>query len=100
MLDANVWSLYFSFLDFCFEFDTGYTGNTIKTHNNVKSRMECRALCQTNDDCKAWTFGETNFIGVCHLKSSDAGRQSLGGLISGPKVCQRCDIAGICMVSL
>ena len=75
------------FLDSCFEFDTDYTGNTIKTHEDVQSRMECQALCQTNDNCKAWTLGETAYVGNCILKSSDAGRQSHSEITSGPKYC-------------
>ena len=45
-------------------------------------------MCQHNLNCKFWTYGVIgDWNGHCVLKSSDIGRQSLTGLISGPKIC-------------
>ena len=87
-------------LDSCVENDIDYQGNTIKTYPNTESRMECLNFCQSDDNCKAWTYGVSGeWTGNCVLKSSESGRLSYPGLISGPKFCQRCDIMGICVVS-
>ena len=57
-------------------------------------------MCQHNLNCKFWTYGVIgDWNGHCVLKSSDIGRQSLTGLISGPRNCRYCDQAGICKVS-
>ena len=63
--------------------------------------MACQILCQNHDNCKFWTLGVTLYAGSCVLKSSDLGRQSLSGVISGPKFCYpTCDMIGKCGVSI
>ena len=63
--------------------------------------MECQIMCQHNLNCKFWTYGVIGeWNGHCVLKSSDIGRQSLTGLISGPRNCRYCDEIGICRVSV
>ena len=92
------------FLASCFENDIDYTGNTVLTIQNVVNRMACQISCQYHENCKFWTFGVKEqpqpYAGSCVLKSSDSGRQSIPGLISGPKFCYpTCDMLGKCGVS-
>ena len=95
-------SLFFKiFLDSCFEKDIDYYGNIVTTYPNILNRMSCQTLCMYDPDCKFWTYGVTGTWGnQCVLKTSDEGRQSLSGLISGPKFCRYCDVIGKCVVSL
>ena len=78
------------FLDSCIEEDTDFLGNLLPglpVYTNVANPTACRTLCQSNSNCKFWTYGLTAHSGKCWLKSSDSGRQSYSGLISGQKTC-------------
>ena len=86
------------FVDSCIEYNIDYEGNDVKGIDGVKSRMDCQAHCQTNNNCKGWTWGVTSHH--CGLKSSDSKRTTYLGVISGPKVCQQCDVKGKCLVSI
>lgn len=61
------------------EQDTGYAGNDIRSVSGVASPAACCAACTGEPACRAWTLVGTK----CWLKSSDAGRKSVAGRVSG-----------------
>ena len=77
-----------------------YYENTIESHSPIFNRMDCQRLCMSHPDCQFWTFGVTGiWKDHCVLKTSDEGRNSSAGLISGRRFCSYCDVKGICRVS-
>merc|ERR1712088_506709 len=63
-------------------------GSAIK---NVSSAAACQELCNSNADCKHFTYGSTVYSGNCWLKSKKVTPlTSAPGLISGPKTCANC----------
>ena len=71
------------------EKDTDFLGNSIDFRANVANPTACRTLCESNSNCKVWTYGLTAHSGKCWLKSTDSGRQSYPGLISGRTNCSK-----------
>ena len=79
----------------CTEDDIDYSGHDISALSNVESASACRNLCQQNSGCNFWTWVKPTYNGqygtgirlICHLKSNDAGRVVLEGLLSGTRIC-------------
>ena len=79
----------------CTEDNIDYAGHDIAAQSNVESASACRNLCQQNSGCNFWTWVKPTYNGrhgagirlTCHLKSNDAGRVVLAGLLSGTKIC-------------
>ena len=51
----------------------------------TSNEYDCQKECQNYGSCNYWTYNTMN--GKCHMKSSDSGRKSHNGAISGPKHC-------------
>ena len=72
----------------CFANDQDSYGNDVKHHTGIASAAACQELCNSNVDCKYFTYGSTTHAGNCWLKSAKATTlTSKPGLISGPKTC-------------
>lgn len=63
------------------EFDTGYpctkgleVCEDLESHKDVHSWQKCAEFCNQNDDCKMWTWRDSNANAPfsCLLKSGDA----------------------------
>lgn len=77
----------------CFDHDQDSYGNDVKEHKGIASAAACQELCNSNADCKYFTYGKTVYSGNCWLKSKKVTPlTSSPGLISGPKTC----VAGEC----
>ena len=87
-LEILPYELYDVFSD-CFDHDLDSYGNDIGSAiKNVSSAAACQELCNSNADCKYFTYGVTVYSGNCWLKSKKVTPlTSAPGLISGPKTC-------------
>ena len=47
----------------CTEDNVNYNGNDIGDIPNIASEEECRKLCQSNQNCKFWTWGKPSYNG-------------------------------------
>jgi hypothetical protein len=84
--------------DLCLEKDTDFQGHDLpgNPRTNVANPTACQKLCLNNNNCNFWTYGLTApHSGNCWLKSTDSGRQSYPGLISGRKNCNA-NMCSIC----
>ena len=65
------------------------------SQEKAESAVACRNLCQQDSGCNFWTWGKPTYNGYrgpeirlkCFLKSSDAGKKALDGVMSGTKLC-------------
>ena len=74
----------------CFEWNTNFDGNDLDSSpkKNVDSKHECQKLCQETTGCEFFTYDPKAYNPkTCYLKTSDTGRVSLKGIVSGPKFC-------------
>jgi len=75
----------------CFYTDTMIQGYEVgkKLISGVANALECQRACQEEVDCRFFTFGtaESSCPNCCYFKSSDLGRESSNGYISGPWSC-------------
>ena len=77
----------------CIEFNIDFVGNNIINGSipDVDNFKECQNLCFQRPDCNFWSWSPPSFATDqrlrCELKSSDSGRASPSGKISGPKSC-------------
>ena len=86
-LEILPYELYDVFSD-CFANDQDSYGNDVKQHTGIASAAACQELCNSNVDCKYFTYGSTIAAGNCWLKSKKATTLTAKtGLISGPKTC-------------
>lgn len=93
-----------SVLSCTFENNTDYNGHDIQPVRRLdaKDPNECCSLCTLNTICKAFTFMPPK---TCYLKTSDAGRRTMHGYVSGlvePKKCSsdwNCSLSGICQLA-
>ena len=75
--------------------NVNYNGHDIGNIPNIASEEECRNLCQSNQNCKFWTWGKPSYYGQnkvtiklrCFFKSSDADKREMEGVVSGTKTC-------------
>ena len=72
------------FLGSCFEQNTDFLGNDVGNWTATSDKNDCQKECQNYGSCNYWTYNTID--GKCHMKSSDSGRKSLNGAISGPKL--------------
>ena len=81
--------------DVCFESGIDYAGNDLNSNiNDVdyargsgrrNSTLGCQQLCQKRDACKTFTYHLNDQD--CYLKTSNSGRTTVSGVISGKKYC-------------
>ena len=79
----------------CTEDNIDYYGFDL-SQEMAESALACRILCQQNSDCNFWTWIKPTYNGVhgpgirlkCFLKSSEAGKEAMDGVMSGTKLCQ------------
>ena len=79
----------------CYEFDTDFNGNDINSNEDDvhfargdgrrDSAQECQQLCASTIGCEFFTYHPDRKS--CFLKTSDVGRKTFYGAISGPKSC-------------
>ena len=69
----------------CFEENVNFAGFGLPDNKLIGtlSPNDCQKQCQERDGCQFWTLVKT----TCWLKSSNKGRKSQVGKISGPKYC-------------
>ena len=62
-----------------------YSGNTIGQPIKLESQQDCAEHCVSVEGALFWTYSfSTSF---CSVQSSDAGRRSLGQVVSGNRAC-------------
>ena len=74
----------------CFEWNTNFNGNDLDLSpmKNVDSKHECQKLCQETTGCEFFTYDpNADNPKMCYLKTSDSGRTTRKGIVSGPKFC-------------
>ena len=87
--------MFLEYID-CIEIDTGLPGNDINNNDSSDvnfakgsgrqdSYQECQELCKLTEGCNFFTWQSKNEN--CFLKSSDAGRKTDVGSVSGTKNC-------------
>ena len=69
----------------CFELNTQYSGELLKTIIEINDAKDCQELCHKHEACQFWTY-QTNSQ-ICHLKEVKGAKSSQEDMISGPKVC-------------
>ena len=78
----------------CSETSVDYEGHDIANATGAARPEQCQAQCQADAQCSHWTFVDraagSGGAGVCRLKSSEVGRKSSMGHVSGPKHCPTC----------
>ena len=87
----------YMFVETCFEDNIDFRGNDINadpTDENYgrgagkrASSNECQELCRLTEHCVFFTYKLSS--SECWLKTTDSGRRSQTGAISGSKVCQQ-----------
>ena len=85
LCDLIIFFILISVKPSCLEIDVGLADNDIKVIHSVSSWGKCQLYCETEGPCLFWSFKNSN--GNCWLKTSDAGRRSHAGTISGAKKC-------------
>ena len=76
----------------CYQYKE-YIGHDITSYKGIKNPHECQEKCQTNIECKFWSWIDTEEPGAeqCWIKEyiiSEKGHGSQGQtVISGPKLC-------------
>ena len=81
----------------CEEYDVDYLGYDIQCfRNSSKSWEECAKTCSTHERCKYWTWLSQDYARederqTCCIKTSDKGKASLAGVVSGSKACGACE---------
>jgi len=68
----------------CGEEPVDYFGNDLYNIGS-ESAANCQEACANDGNCRYWTYAPSD--SRCYLKSTDAGRKSRDGHISGPAVC-------------
>ena len=62
-----------------------YSGNTIVQPIKLESQQDCAEHCVSVEGALFWTY--SFFTSFCSVQSSDAGRSSLGQVVSGNRAC-------------
>ena len=69
-----------------------YTGDTINIIKSITSWDDCNSECVKNEKCKYWSWFAaatgSSSEHDCKLKTSDNGRQSKTGVVSGSRGCK------------
>ena len=76
----------------CEENGVDYQGSDIKSYPNTGTWQICSSHCRALPTCNAWTWlteahPTVGYRKLCLLKSSDSGRRSKSGTISGSRKC-------------
>ena len=81
----------------CFEDNTAYIGNNIKTQTDCPSRSTCQKSCANNYQCKFWSFEEKQNSGICYMKTRRGGvTHGMNNYVSGSKNCRMPEDGGGC----
>ena len=82
----------------CEEYNVDYFGNDIEClKKSVTSWEACAKMCSDNDKCTHWTWispesgVSSDWVNTCCTKTSDAGRWTKNGMVSGSKECGACE---------
>ena len=86
MIYIQTYLEYLSNLGACAEKDMDYNGYDIGKVMQIKTWMDCNTECKNHAKCAFWSWSSTGLI--CLLKTSDIGRISVQGRISGKKGCK------------
>ena len=70
----------------CVEYGIDYAGHDVDNVSNVQSWQDCANHCKNHKTCQYWTWS-IQCSHKCFLKSSDNGRKSNPGSISGKHDC-------------
>ena len=81
----------------CYALNTDFDGNDINADEDDvnfargagkrASSQECQELCSSTSGCEFFTYHPN--VKSCYLKTSDEGKYTIHGHVSGPKYCRK-----------